>query len=1132
MNLAQHTAFLGTGAVLRAPGMIALACILSLFLTPPTSAQSARVQFIHASPYPEARTVDVYIDGVLEIDDLSYRSATPFLDLPSGRLLKIEVTRGEAPNKSSPLLATVFHLSSYAGFGSSFSGMASDGRDQPTRFYPDERPPQSRGRQTTHETYLMILAGDPLSRGDQSGIDLFGRSIAQETSFTPPFAETIFFVATPGPTKVNISMQGTGGDQTLISDLGFGDFSARQSIPPLVAYDVDITTSDDSLIHSFVQDYTDLAGRLVINVVSGFEMQDNFTVLPDGATVVNPTSSAFVQFINNAPDSATDSVDIYVNDKIRIDNLAFLEATSFIEFPAGLRDETAPLLRIDVTRAGDADNSDPLYSEDTKYMFGQMYVSVLAERLDRRTGEPPLELFTHSQGRRTATVEGFVDILLFNGSADVPAIAVAVESMLDLPLVEHLGFGEFEPYLPLLPVDMTLVVANADNRKHITLFDAKLASMGLRDSAMVVLTSDFLGSGDQQTQGGRHIGLVAALPSGGKLVSFEASIPSPWWKSLWFMAVALVGLVVLVFAGAQIRIQRLRARERELSTLVAERTKDLEAERRRTGEQAQRLVELGEAKNRFFANISHEFRTPLTLILGPMQDLLDGIHGKISRQAEEQIHVGRRSAHRLLHLINQLLDLSKVDAGRLEMHLSEVDLIAHLKTLVYSFEPAAERKQITLQFRHDADTLNFGSDPDMLEKVFGNLLSNAIKFTPDGGKVWVTVNLPDGDQASNVEVTVKDTGPGISKEDVARVFDRFASFDPDTAEAGARPRTIEGIGIGLALAKELVELHGGVILVESEPGLGCTFLVRLPLRPVPFKVSDPAAEDESINKTSVVLEDTAFEHSSAVVTEDPQNSSHQERPTILVVEDNVDLLAYLRAHLDVDYTILEAADGQEGLETARKNVPDLVLTDVMMPVMDGYALCRALKADKRLRNIPVVMLTAKAGEEDTLEGLGGGADDYIAKPFSPPELKARIANLISARGQMRRQFSREVVVKGADLVISSDDAVFLQTISDIIDAHLGESNFGADRLADEVGMSRRNLTRRVEAVAGAAPAELIRRLRLERASQLLAAHAGTVAEVAYSVGFKSPSHFSAAYRKAFGISPKEQAERTDELPSA
>ena len=575
---------------------------------------------------------------------------------------------------------------------------------------------------------------------------------------------------------------------------------------------------------------------------------------------------------------------------------------------------------------------------------------------------------------------------------------------------------------------------------------------------------------------------------------------------------------------------RLEDYSRTLEHKVQARTAELQAEKEKTEAQARRLQDLDQAKSRFFANVSHEFRTPLTLILGPTESALQGTHGPLPTPLRRQLERTRHHARRLLRLVGQLLDLARLESGKLTLHRQPADLVAFLHRIVRAFAPLAERERLTLSFRSDVRALPLAFDAEKLEQVVANLLSNALKFTPGGGKVWVTLTTSSGngeaapEETSAVEVVVKDTGPGIAEADLERVFDRFEQVD------GSATRAHEGTGIGLSLARELVELHGGRLLVLSERGFGSAFIVRLPLAP---DEKCPALEDlvlgDGVAETSA--EAFALEAASASVEETseaaPAAVLPSDAPVVLVVEDNADVRAFLREELEAHYHVVEAADGEAGLEAARQHAPALVLSDVMMPRMDGYALCRKLKEDEQLRSVPVVLLTAKAAEEDALEGLACGADDYLAKPFSAEALKARVANLITSRRRLRAQFSREVVVQPAGVVVASDEEAFLERVLEVIEAHMAESTFGVEALAAAVGVSARQLRRRVKAVVGESPGSLVRRLRLERAGQFLEAESGTVAEVGYRVGFESASHFSKAFRAHFGHAPTEHAaERT------
>ena len=568
----------------------------------------------------------------------------------------------------------------------------------------------------------------------------------------------------------------------------------------------------------------------------------------------------------------------------------------------------------------------------------------------------------------------------------------------------------------------------------------------------------------------------------------------------------------------------LRAYAEDLEARVVERTAvlevqkaELEAQREQLQHQAERLRELDAVKARFFANISHEFRTPLTLLLGPIQDA--GREGDLER-LRAHLPLMQRNAERLLGLIGQLLDLSKLEAGGMQLHAREVDLVPLLRQLTAAFSSRAERQGLTLVFDAEVETLPCYVDADKLEKVVLNLLSNALKFTDRGGKVRLRLTQRRADTGAWAEITVQDTGRGIPVEELPRLFDRFHQVEDGTT----RPH--EGTGIGLALARELVELHHGTITIESTEKFGSTFTVRLPLGRAHLQPSDlaeppgPGAAPHRMVHAPLLLEGDGTDTKDR---QEPPLLAQGDRPTVLVVEDNVDMRAYLKSHLSPHYRVAEAAHGKAGLEVVRSLRPDLIISDVMMPEMDGYQLCRAVKADPALGHIPVVLLTARADDESRLEGLEIGADDYLAKPFNAEEMLLRVENLIEIRRRLHAHFSGRVVVGASQVVVSSTEAAFLEQVRDVIEAHLGDTHFGVERLADEVGLSTRQLLRRVKETAGLTPNGYIRMLRLERAAQLLEQRAGSVSEIAYQVGFNQPEYFSKLFRQVFGIPPSEYA---------
>lgn len=606
----------------------------------------------------------------------------------------------------------------------------------------------------------------------------------------------------------------------------------------------------------------------------------------------------------------------------------------------------------------------------------------------------------------------------------------------------------------------------------------------------------------------------------GTPATYTFRIPRFFYETGWFrLLVALVFLVVGI-AGYQWRVRRLRRRQRELEQAVDDRTKELQREKRTTEQQAERLAELDEAKNRFFANVSHEFRTPLTLITGPIRSLLDEEYGPVTDVQARTLRLMQRNANRLLDLIGQLLDLARLDAGQLELQPDPGDLIGFLQERIQAFEPLAERKNVSLHFRPDVDSLRFGYDHEKLRKVVDNLLSNAIAFTPDGGDVWVSTHRVA--TQSSVDVVIKDTGPGLSEENVDHLFDRFAQGD-DTVR-----RKSEGAGIGLALARELIELHGGSIRVRSESGYGAAFIVRLPVEEELESELDPASPrpDETDGKHAVPPPErrSTVSGDGEPMGAEPVSPSNDRRTKILVVEDNADVRTLLHQHLGQNHEIIEAADGWAGLDAARTHEPDLIISDIMMPEMDGFALCEAVKTDEGLAPTPVVLLTAKAGPTHERQGLEQGADAYVEKPFDADVLRARVENLIAGRRRLQHVFGERVLVESSGEAVSEETASLLEEVLAVVEDRIDDSTFRVDDLADAVALSRRQLSRRLKDATGESPGVLIRRVRLRRAAKLLEAGTQSVSEVAYAVGYSSPSHFSRAFREHFDCTPSEYVE--------
>lgn len=584
----------------------------------------------------------------------------------------------------------------------------------------------------------------------------------------------------------------------------------------------------------------------------------------------------------------------------------------------------------------------------------------------------------------------------------------------------------------------------------------------------------------------------------------------PWYLTWWadtLYAVAAVGIIILI---VHLRVRVLTRRTALLERTVEERTGRIREQADQIAAQAERLKEIDRAKTRFFANISHEFRTPLTLILGPLRDLMERVSDATER---ERLSIMHRNAARLLQLVNQLLDLSRLEAGGATVTATAGHPGDFMKGVVYSFSSLADQRGIllTLDIGGEGTGRMMQFDHDKYEKIISNLLSNAFKFTPDGGDIVVRMTLPprSGDPLT---ISVANSGEGIPESHLPRVFDRFYRVDESGQHAGS--------GIGLSLVRELVELQKGSVQVASLPGEKTEFTVHL-----------PAHYHEAPAESGMVLPGPSYAASEVAALgtvgksngEPTPGQDGDERDVILIVEDREEVREYVRSQLAAEYRVLGAANGREGLDRAIEEVPDLIISDVMMPVMDGFALCRALKSDVRTSHIPVILLTARAAEESRLEGFETGADDYLVKPFHGRELHVRVANLIRLRRDMRKRFSGEVMVQPQRVVVTSVNADFVARAMSVIEAHLGDEDFSVQAFADELHMTPRQLHRKITALVNQTPNEFIRTFRLSRAKQLIEQQAGTVSEVAYRVGFSSLSYFSKCFREQFEILPSQVA---------
>jgi len=512
--------------------------------------------------------------------------------------------------------------------------------------------------------------------------------------------------------------------------------------------------------------------------------------------------------------------------------------------------------------------------------------------------------------------------------------------------------------------------------------------------------------------------------------------------------------------------------------------------------------EIDQLKSRFFANISHEFRTPLTLILGQVDQLRNAI-------AEEELHPKlqtiERNASRLLDLINQVLELAQIEAGRLDLKIENRDLVQFLSQMVQAFDPLAAQKNLRLDFQHEEQELIVPFDAYKLERVIFNLISNAIKFTPESGEVSVKMDVMEDQQRVRIQIT--DTGIGIRPEKVPYIFDRFFQIKVE------KMQTYTGTGIGLSLVKELIDMHQGEVSVSSEVGRGSTFTVILPFGHV-----------EGDTREGADFRLKPVEEASIKEVELPEYDGKQD--SVLIVEDNAELRQYLMEELSAEgYYISVAEDGEEGLIYAKNILPDLILSDVMMPFMDGYEFSKAIRKEAKTSHIPIILLTAKASESSKIHGLSLGVDDYLFKPFSSAELKIRVKNLIEQRKLLREKFKTATVIRPSEVSVNSVDQEFLGKVLGCIEDHMSDPLFGVDSLAEEVGMSVSHLNRKLNALIDQPGGQLIRSLRMQRAQELLEKNAGNISEIAYEIGYSNPTHFTRSFKKQFGYSPSEFKKR-------
>ena len=576
----------------------------------------------------------------------------------------------------------------------------------------------------------------------------------------------------------------------------------------------------------------------------------------------------------------------------------------------------------------------------------------------------------------------------------------------------------------------------------------------------------------------------------------------------------VAGLLLVVYKSLRSK-NRLNRELSEQKKQLEEQRDKLEGQRDKLEEQRDQLIQLSHqleeathAKLVFFTNISHDFRTPLTLVADPVEHLL--ADKTLNGDQHRMLMLIQRNVNILLRLVNQILDFRKYENGMMEYTPVPVDILSSFEGWNESFLAAARKKHIHFSFDKMADTdYHTLADVEKLERIYFNLLSNAFKFTPENGKVTVRLSPLTKEDGRWIRFTVANTGSMISVEHIRNIFDRFYRIDMHHA----------GSGIGLALVKAFVELHKGTISVESDEKQGTIFTVDLPMQTCEVTVSVDSPLSSSIGASV----SSALNNAQVAEEEEPEKDYDSSKPSVLVIDDNADIRSYVYSLLHTDYTVIEAVDGSDGIRKAMKYVPDLIISDVMMPGIDGIECCRRLKSELQTCHIPVILLTACSLDEQRIQGYDGGADSYISKPFSSQLLLARVRNLIDSHRRLKQFFGDRHTLAKED--VCDMDKNFVEKFKSLLDAKLGDSNLNVEDLGKDMGLSRVQLYRKIKSLTNYSPNELLRIARLKKVASLLASSDMTVAEIGYEVGFSSPSYFTKCYKEQFGESPTDFLKR-------
>ena len=591
---------------------------------------------------------------------------------------------------------------------------------------------------------------------------------------------------------------------------------------------------------------------------------------------------------------------------------------------------------------------------------------------------------------------------------------------------------------------------------------------------------------------GKYVLRVKAVNSDGYVGVKEATlgivVNPPFWMSWWAYLLYTIGLVVVFFLARY----RMLKREREKFHL-----QQIENE-------VAKNEEINNMKFRFFTNVSHELRTPLTLIISPLEGMLKETTDELQ---STRLQLMYRNAQRLLHLVNQLLDFRKGEMSTHQLSLSEGDIISYVHSVCNSFLLMADKKHIQFSFFSGIDTFSMAFDADKVGKIVMNLLSNAFKFTPEGGRVTVMIEHVAG-TPDMLEIKIADTGIGISDVDKEHIFERFYQAD----HKGVEETT--GNGIGLSLVRDFVTLHEGEVKVFDNIGTGSVFVIQFPVKHVETQVQLPPETGISIGE----------EEDKEIKEETREETERKDFPLLLIVDDNEDFRIFMRYSLELRYRVKLAVNGNEAWEMMQEELPDLVISDVMMPQMDGNELCRLIKQDKRTAHIPVILLTARQNTEAKLEGLQTGADDYVTKPFNMTILVLRIRKLIEL-SRYHRVTQGMIDPAPSEIVITSLDEKLIEKAIKYVEDNMSRTELSVEELSRELGMSRVHLYKKLLQITGKTPIEFIRVIRLKRAAQLLRESQLHVSEVAFEVGFNNPKYFSRYFKDEFGVLPSVYQEK-------